>query len=151
MRKLLFTLLMLLGVCYIQAAGVFKVNGEVIEKTPALITLDGYQAGYLQVKFTDGSVISYNMNLIEYYPNETTSIKEVAKDGLFFQIKGRVRDVLYLEGITLGADISIYSASGVQEFRSKASSENTTVDVSRLGQGVYILRVGHQSVKFMKE
>ena len=151
MRNLFFTLFMLLGVCYIQAVGVFKVNGEVIEKAPVQITLDDYQAGYLQVKFTDGSVISYNMNLIEYYPNGTTSIKETAKGGAFFHIKGRVRDVLYLEGITPGAEISIYSASGMQEFRGKSSGENMTVNVSRLSQGVYILRVGHQSVKFIKE
>lgn len=152
MRKLLFTLFMLLGVCYIQAAGVFKVNGEVIEKTPALITMDGYQAGYLQVKFTDGSVVSYNMNLIEYYPNEpSSSIKETKQEDGFWQVKGRVGDVLRLEGITPGAEISIYSASGVQEYRGKSNSEHTTVDVSRLSQGVYILRVGRQSVKFIKE
>lgn len=151
MRKLFFTLFMLLSACCIQAAGVFKVNGEVIEKTPALITMNNYQTGFIQVKFTDGSEISYNMNLIEFYPNETTSIKGTTKGGIFFHIKGHVRDVLQLEGITPGSEISIYSAGGMQEFRGKSSGENTTVDVSRLNQGVYILRVGHQSVKFIKE
>ena len=40
MRKLLFLFVMLLAVCDSQAEGVFKVNGEIIEKTPALITMD---------------------------------------------------------------------------------------------------------------
>jgi len=151
MRKLFITLFMLLCVYCIQAAGVFKVNGEIIEKAPVQMTLDNYQPGYLKVQFSDGSMVSYNMNLIEFYPNETSSIKETTKDGGFFHIKGRVRDVLQLEGITPGAEINIYSAGGMQEIRSKSSGEKMTVDVSRLNQGVYILRVGHQSVKFIKE
>ena len=151
MRKLLFLFVMLLAVCDSQAEGVFKVNGEIIEKTPALITMDYSQTGYLQVKFSDGSVVSYNMNLVEFYPNEVNAILNAKKEGAFFHIKGHVRDILHIEGITPGAEIGIYSASGVQEYRGKSESKNTSVDVSRLSQGVYILRVGRQSVKFIKE
>ena len=82
MRKLLFLFVMLLAVCDSQAEGVFKVNGEIIEKTPALITMDYSQTGYLQVKFSDGSVVSYNMNLVEFYPdyNIATSIQNTTKE-----------------------------------------------------------------------
>ena len=151
MRKFLSLLVTLLAVCNSQAAGVFKVNGEDIKKTPTFITMDYSKAGYLQVQFSDSSVVSYNMNLVEFYPNEETSIQSTMKEGTFFHIKGHVRDVLYLEGITPGAEIGVYSANGEQKYLGKSNGENTSVDVSRLSRGVYILRVGRQAVKFIKE
>ena len=142
---------MLLAVNSSWAGGVFKVNGEVIKKTPTLITMDYSQIGNILVQFSDSSVVSYNMNLVEFYPNEVNSVQNTMKEGPFFHIKGHVRDVLYLEGITPGAEISIYSANGAQKYRGKSYSKNTSVDVSSLSPGVYILRVGRQAVKFIKE
>ena len=152
MRKIVLFLVLLLAISNSRADGVFKVNEE-IEKTPTLITLDKSQTGYIQVKFRDGSVVSYNMNLVEFYPdyNIATSIQNTTKEEVFFHIEGRVRDVLHLEGITPGAEIGIYSANGAQKYRGKSNSENMSIDVSNLSQGVYILRVGRQAVKFIKE
>ena len=153
MRKIVLFLVLLLAISNSRADGVFKVNGEEIEKTPTLITLDKSQTGYIQVKFRDGSVVSYNMNLVEFYPdyNIATSIQNTTKEEVFFRIEGRVHDVLHLEGITSGAEIGIYSANGAQKYRGKSNGENMSVDVSNLSQGVYILRVGRQAVKFIKE
>ena len=151
MKKLLFLMFMLLAVNNSQAGGVFKVNGEDIQKTPTLITLDYSQVGYIQVQFSDGSVVSYNMNLVEFCPNEVNAVQSAMKEGPFFHIKGHVRDVLRLEGITPGAEIGIYSANGAQKYRGKSDGKNTSVDVSRLSRGVYILRVDRQAVKFIKE
>jgi len=151
MRQLLLFVAMLLAVGNSRAQGVFKVNGEDIQKTPALITLDYSQIGNILVQFSDGSVVSYNMNLVEFYPNEVSSIQNTMKEGPFFYIKGHVRDVLRLEGVTPGAEIGIYSANGAQKYLGKSNGKDTSVDVSRLGRGVYILRVGRQAVKFIKE
>ena len=142
---------MLLAVNSSQAAGLFKVNGEVIMKTPTFITLDYSRAGYIQVQFSDSSVVSYNMNLVEFCPNETNSIQNTEKEGTFFFVKGHVRDILQLEGITPGAEIGIYAASGAQKYLGKSNSKNMSVDVSHLSRGVYLLRVGRQAVKFIKE
>lgn len=133
------------------AAGVLKVNGEEIQKTPTLITLDYSQAGNILVQFSDSSVVSYNMNLVEFYPNEATSVENTMREGTFFHIKGHVGDVLHLEGVTPGAEIGIYAANGAEKYRGKSNGKNASVDVSRLGRGVYILRVGRQAVKFIKE
>lgn len=142
---------MLLAVNSSWAGGVFKVNGEVIKKTPTLITMDYSQIGNILVQFSDSSVVSYNMNLVEFYTDEANSIQNTMKEGPFFHIKGRVGDVLHLEGITPGAEIGIYAANGAQKYLGKSDGENTSVDVSRLGRGVYVLRVGRQAVKFIKE
>ena len=151
MRKLLLFMLMLLAVNSSQAAGVFKVNGEDVMKTPTLITLDYSRAGYILVQFSDSTVVSYNMNLVEFCPNETNSIQSTTKEGTFFFIKGHVRDILHLEGITPGAEIGIYAANGAQKYLGKSNSKNMSVDVSHLSRGVYLLRVGRQAVKFIKE
>ena len=151
MRKFLSLLVALLTVFNSQAAGVIKVNGEEIKKTPTLITLDYSKAGYIQVQFSDSSVVSYNMNLVEFCPNEVNAIQNTMKEGTFFHIKGHVRDVLHLEGITSGAEIAVYSANGEQKYLGKSNGENMSVDVSRLNRGVYVLRVGRQAVKFIKE
>jgi hypothetical protein len=151
MRKFLSLLVALLTVFNSQAAGVIKVNGEEIKKTPTLITLDYSKAGYIQVQFSDSSVVSYNMNLVEFCPNEVNAIQNTMKEETFFHIKGHVRDVLHLEGITSGAEIAVYSANGEQKYLGKSNGENMSVDVSRLSRGVYVLRVGRQAVKFIKE
>lgn len=151
MRKFLSLLVVLLTVFNSQAAGVIKVNGEEIKKTPTLITLDYSRAGYIQVQFSDSSVVSYNMNLVEFCPNEVNAIQNTMKEGTFFHIKGHVRDVLCLEGITSGAEIAVYSANGEQKYLGKSNGENMSVDVSHLSRGVYVLRVGRQAVKFIKE
>ena len=151
MRKFLLFLLVLLAVNSSQATGLFKVNGEVIMKAPTLITLDYSRAGCIQVQFSDGSVVSYNMNLVEFCPNEVNSIQNTMKEGTFFHIKGHVRDVLQLEDITPGAEIGIYAANGAQKYHGKSNGKNMSVDVSRLSRGVYLLRIGRQAVKFIKE
>ena len=151
MRKFLSLLVALLTVFDSQAAGVIKVNGEEIKKTPTLITLDYSRAGNILVQFSDSSVVSYNMNLVEFYPDEVNSVQSAMKEGPFFHVKGHVRDVLYIEGITPGAEIGIYAANGAQKYLGKSNGKNSSVDVSRLSRGVYLLRVGRQAVKFIKE
>ena len=151
MRKLFISMTLLLAIGSSRAEGVFKVNGEEIKKTPTHITLDYSRAGYIQIQFSDSSVVSYNMNLVEFYPNDVPASQNTMKEASFFHIKGPVRDVLHLEGITPGAEIGIYSANGVQKYRGKSDSKNASVDVSHLNRGIYILRVGRQAVKFTKE
>jgi hypothetical protein len=151
MRKMFLLLAVLLAVCSSRADGVIKVNGENIRKTPTLITLDYSRAGHILIKFSDNSVVSYNMNLVAFYPDEATSVQSAMKEGPFFQIKGHVGDVLLLEDVTPGAEISIYAANGAEKYRGKSDGKSMSVDVSRLERGVYILRVGRQAVKFIKE
>ena len=91
------------------------------------------------------------MNLVEFYPNEVNAIQNTMKEGTFFHIKGHVSDVLRLEDVTPGAEIGIYAANGAQKYLGKADGKNASVDVSRLSRGVYLLRVGRQAVKFIKE
>ena len=42
-------------------------------------------------------------------------------------------------------------AKTIQKYLGKSNGENMSVDVSHLSRGVYVLRVGRQAVKFIKE
>ena len=92
------------------------------------------------------------MNLMEILPNETSGISEAtASAGRFFCIKGRVKDVLQLSGLEAGTSIAIYAANGRQVYQGKGTASDYAANTDKLAPGVYILRVGKQAVKFIKE
>jgi hypothetical protein len=69
----------------------------------------------------------------------------------FFVIKGAVRDELRVEGAEPGADVRIYSAGGTLLMKGKTDSSLYVTDVSRFQRGVYLLQIGKQAVKFVKQ
>ena len=152
-KELLFVLFLLLSVTVqAQSERLLKINGEVVEKDPVTITLDYMESGNVIVAFTDGSQVSCNMNRLEILPTETTAIRKVegAKTG-FFVIKGAVRNELHVEGAEPGSEVMIYSAGGTLLMKDKTSSSQYVADVSRLQRGVYLLHIGKQAVKFVKQ
>lgn len=152
-RKLLSVLVLLLSVTVqAQSDGLLTINGEIVKKDPVAITLDYEEMGNVIVEFTDGAKVSCNMNRLEILPNGLSAIRqvEVAKEG-FFVIKGAVRDELRVEGAKPGADVMIYSAGGTLLMKDKTSSSQYVADVSRLQRGVYLLQIGKQTVKFIKQ
>ena len=152
-RKLLFVLVLLLSVTVqAQSERLLKINGEVVEKVPVTITMDYTEAGNVIVAFTDGTQVSCSMNRLEILPNEATAIRKVedAQKG-FFVIKGAVGDELRVEGAEPGADVMIYSAGGALLMKGKTDSSLYVTNVSRLQRGVYLLQIGKQAVKFVKQ
>ena len=132
-----------------QADNVLKVNGEEVAKDFTTMTIDMKIPGNLLVHFTDGTVVSYNMNLIEVLPNEISAIDTPSSP--FFKVSRHVKDVLTIEGITAGTSVAIYAANGAQVLKDKAAGESYTANLSELPKGVYVLNVGRQSVKFVKD
>jgi len=152
-RKLLFALILLLSVTVkAQTDRLLKINGEAVEKDPVTITLDYMEEGNVIVAFTDGTKVSCNMNRLEILPNEATAIRKVedVQKG-FFVIKGAVGNELRVEGAEPGADVMIYSAGGALLMKGKADSSLYVTNVSRLQRCVYLLQIGKQAVKFIKQ
>ena len=151
-RKLLFAILLLSATVQVQSERLLKINGEVVEKVPVTITMDYTEAGNVIVAFTDGTQVSCSMNRLEILPNEATAIRKVedAQKG-FFVIKGAVGDELRVEGAEPGADVMIYSAGGALLMKGKTDSSLYVTNVSRLQRGVYLLQIGKQAVKFIKQ
>ena len=74
MKRLKVLIVCLLSLCTLQAQSVLKINGEKVEKYFSYITLDPTIPGNILVYFTDNSSESYNMNLVEVYPNGVNEV-----------------------------------------------------------------------------
>ncbi|MBO7116371.1 MAG: dockerin type I repeat-containing protein [Prevotella sp.] len=81
MKKFLSFLVMMLAVCSMQAQSVLMVDGKIIDKTLEEVTMDLEVPGNMKVKFTDGFVASYNMNLVEFHPNGVMITGDANRDG----------------------------------------------------------------------
>ena len=152
-RKLLCFVVLLLSVAVqVQSGRLLKINGEVVEKVPVTITLDAKEMGNVIVAFADGTQVSCSMNRLELLPNESTDIRQIQDaQGGFFVIKGAVRDELRVEGAEPGTDVMILSVGGTLLMKGKTISSEYVLNVSSLQSGVYLLRIGKQAVKFMKQ
>lgn len=62
-----------------------------------------------------------------------------------------VGNTLVLLGCTEGTAISIVDLSGKTALQTAAQSRQTTIDISALTSGVYVLRVGETNLKFLKQ
>jgi hypothetical protein len=56
-------------------------------------------------------------------------------------------DKVFVEGLELGSQISIYASNGALVYRSVVSSENVQIDVSKLSSGSYILNMENGAAK----
>lgn len=62
-----------------------------------------------------------------------------------------VGEKLIVSGGDKAADVAVYGIDGARQGVSVLHGNTTTVDVSRLPQGTYVLKVGTRAVKFMKK
>ncbi len=67
------------------------------------------------------------------------------------KLSGVVSGELSLSGVDSSAKIEVYSTNGSRQNVSVARGSETVVNVRSLQPGLYILKVGRQSVKFIKK
>ena len=145
MKKLLFlfsaALLMLASPIKAETTQTLIINGEPVEKIVTKITFNGDHA---VLTFSDATEISEDMgNIILRFSSSPTSIKNVEA----FLLNNVVGDNLDIDGLTAGAQVTIYDASGKDVFTTNGSN----INVSGLRSGMYILKAGNQIVKFVKQ
>jgi hypothetical protein len=142
MKKLLmgFVALMLLSVPMVKADNQrLIINGETIEKTVARITFEG---DLVVLHFADSGERKEDMNTVKISFTNATSINDLTT----YNMRGVVDGKLYLEGLTQGAEVLIFDATGKQLKRTTSN----VIDVTNLKTGVYVLKADKQVVKFMK-
>ena len=145
MKKLLllFSAIMLMLVSPVKAGTTqtLIINGEVVEKVVTKITFEGDLA---VLTFADETFISEDMgNVIMRFMSSPTSIKNVEA----FQLNKAVGDNLEIDGLVEGTQVQVFDATGKQVF----VTNDTTINVSSLKPGMYILKAGNQIVKFAKK
>lgn len=145
MKKLLllFSAIMLMLVSPVKAGTtqILIINGEVVEKVVTKITFEGDLA---VLTFADETIISEDMgNVVMQFTSSPTSIKNVEA----FQLNKAVGDNLEIDGLVEGTQVQVFDASGKQVI----VTYDSTINVSSLKPGMYILKAGNQIVKFAKK
>ena len=145
MKKLLllFSAIMLMLVSPVKAGTTqtLIINGEVVEKVVTKITFEGDLA---VLTFADETVVSEDMgNVIMRFMSSPTSIKNVEA----FQLNKAVGDNLEIDGLVEGTQVQVFDASGKQVI----VTYDSTINVSSLMPGMYILKAGNQIIKFAKK
>lgn len=117
------------------------INGEVVEKVVTKITFEGDLA---VLTFADETFISEDMgNVIMQFTSSPTSIKNVEA----FKLNKAVGDNLEIDGLVEGTQLQVFDASGKQVI----VTYDSTINVSSLMPGMYILKAGNQIIKFAKK
>ena len=145
MKKLLllFSAIMLMLVSPVKAGTTqtLIINGEVVEKVVTKITFEGDLA---VLTFADETFISEDMgNVIMQFTASPTSIKNVEA----FKLNKAVGDNLEINGLVEGTQFQVFDASGKQVI----VTYDSTINVSSLMPGMYILKAGNQIIKFAKK
>ena len=145
MKKLLllFSAIMLMLVSPVKAGTTqtLIINGEVVEKVVTKITFEGDLA---VLTFADETFISEDMgNVIMQFTASPTSIKNVEA----FQLNKAVGDNMEIDGLVEGTQVQVFDASGKQVI----VTYDSTINVSSLMPGMYILKAGNQIIKFAKK
>lgn len=145
MKKLLllFSAIMLMLVSPVKAGTtqILIINGEVVEKVVTKITFEGDLA---VLTFADETIISEDMgNVVMQFTSSPTSIKNVEA----FQLNKAVGDNLEINGLVEGTQVQVFDATGKQVI----VTYDSTINVSSLKPGMYILKAGNQIVKFAKK
>ena len=144
MKKLkLFTMACLLSVAFTAQAGnvqTLVINGEKVEKVVARITFEGDN---VVLTFSDQTAQTADMENVKlsFTPEDLTAIGT---------IRNAVNKTFSIEGLEPGTEIIIYNTDGKQVLTARASEDLTTLKMSSLKKGVYLMKAGKQVVKFIK-
>ncbi|MCM1519576.1 MAG: T9SS type A sorting domain-containing protein [Lachnoclostridium sp.] len=111
-----------------------------------------FKSDGLQVTTTEDSFIPYSdLHHVAFYKDAPTGINTIkAKDSKLKVVSGLGRTSITLEGIgETPTDIYIYNMSGRLALHC-FGHDGSSIDVSTLPSGVYVIKANSSSVKFIK-
>lgn len=147
LKKTLFTaLLALAATAYANAGQEVLINGAPAQKDAATLQFDGDKA---TVAYTDGSTFTYDMEEVEVRFSQSSSA--ATAPAAFLKLNTVVNDVINIDGANKGDVVKIADAKGVVLFYTVAADCHLNIDATPFAPGVYMLTIGNQSVKFVKE
>ena len=149
-KRLLLCLLLLIGLgtnAVAQTQQTVTVNGQTVEKTVVQITFDKDQ---VVLHFSDGLTQTADMDdvSIAFSPSDAESISTLQSNAFIFH--GVVNGQLTIGNLQEGTHLTIFNANGQRMMSAQSTGGTTTLQVSQLPAGTYILKAGSQYVKFQK-
>ena len=149
-KRLLLCLLLLIGLgtnAVAQTQQTVTVNGQTVENTVVQITFDKDQ---VVLHFGDGLTQTADMDdvSIAFSPSDAESISSLQSNAFTFH--GVVNGQLTIGNLQEGTHLTIFNANGQRMMSAQSTGGTTTLQVSQLPTGTYILKAGSQYVKFQK-
>lgn len=131
--------------CYGSSA-VLRVNGEEVGKTLQRITFEGDNA---VINFSDGSSSTYRMDLVEVlFSNHGTAVE----DTHIRLLSTIVLNELVVEGGAKNTLVQVYDMNGRIHLQTTTLPQGELhLNVCGLTQGMYVLRVGKEAIRFIKQ
>jgi hypothetical protein len=155
MKQLLLSLLLALTATTMRAAEgdvwcMVTESGQsvALSQVHYLLSL-GANSESFTIVLRDGSTID-NVTKVTFSQTTPSAISPATmtdETALHHRIAG---SELVLMGCPEGSPVSIVALSGKTLLRSVTSGRQTTIDISSLAKGVYILSLGQTNLKFMK-
>jgi len=145
---------------------VLLAAGQLFAQSFKMITLsaDGNTSTYLvsevqKITFDEGnSTMIVNLktggdetNITRVSFEDATGIQTPKPESSISVFPNPVQETLTVNGVKKDAVINVYSMSGALLKTVTAQENSTKVDVSSLQQGIYLLQIGKQVVKFVKK
>ncbi len=96
---------------------------------------------------TSGDILAEGVLKVSFQANGSTGIKPIKSSGNM--IARIASDKLTLIGAN--GEIAIYNTAGSLQTRTKATEGETIISIAHLPSGVYIVKTGTQTFKFMKK
>jgi len=161
MKQNLLSLMLLL----IAGSGAFDIKAQSMviktkdgtESTKLLDSIQNFtfSNGTLLLKFITGSTGSYGVSTISklYFESVPTGIADVTSKatGTITIYPNPVGNSINIQNLPGGTSIvHIYRMDGVMVLYTQVSSSSTSIDVSNLETGLYLLKVNEQVLKFIK-
>lgn len=146
LKEIILIVSCLLWSGFVMASPEIMVNGEAISKSPTQIKINGDN---VNVTFTDGSTLSFDMDDIVVNLNAPTDITTLQNN--LFTINSAVGDNLVVTGVKAGKMLSILSVTGISVYSCMTESNETRINISSLASGVYLLNIDGKVVKFIKK
>lgn len=155
---LLFSLLFLMMSMYAEeyyAIKVVKLNGQEYSQAFAIIGRLEFTSDSMYLVSTDGQILGRELRTdvhkIAFGNDSTTAISSAEMDAKIHIYPNPVQQSLIIEGARTNENIRIYTLNGVVLTTAKVHDELTSIDVSNLPVGQYLLQVNTQIIKLIKQ
>ena len=147
MKKLFMSLVLTFALsAAANAYNYLTIASDAVESSVALTQLKKitFSGTDLVVTTTDGTETRTSLSTLKslYFSDEPTAVRTVRQDGLSFR-NGRI--VANGKGV-----LSIYNSSGSLVRQQSVSSSRSEVNIATLPAGIYIVRLGNQTIKIAK-
>ncbi len=116
---------------------------------PSVATANPPIVGMAVIKKT-GELVS-DVTRISFDTREPTGIADTKAESSVFIFPNPVKTTLTIRNVDANLKVDMYSVAGSLVQSSFTQEGSTDIDVSSLQQGTYLLRVGEQTLKFVKQ